>query len=233
VRLQIPAIVNAFEKAKSLKGKPILINIRTIIGIGSQNQNTGKVHGAALGPDDVRQVKQQLGFDPDADFHVPETIYEYFKDCKPKGQKKEDEWNAMLAKYANEYPEEYKELKMRMSGKFAEGDEWKDLLPTKADLPQAAQPTRKSSGIVVQALVPKYKSFLAGSADLLESTFVNFKGQVEFQKPDSGLGDYSGRQIRYGIREFAMVAIGNGMAAYQKGMIIPYVHRSIRRVDFC
>jgi dihydroxyacetone synthase len=69
---------------------------------------------------------------------------------------------------------------MRLAGKFSE-DDWRELLPAKQDLPTAAQPTRKSSGIAVQALVPKYNSFVAGSADLMESTFVNFKGQVDFQ----------------------------------------------------
>ncbi|KAJ9103297.1 hypothetical protein QFC21_002720 [Naganishia friedmannii] len=115
---------------------------------------------------------------------------------------------------------EYKELKMRLSGKFAD-DNWGELLPAKKDLPTAPQPTRKSSGIAVQALVPKYNSFVAGSADLMESTFVNFKGQVDFQNPETGLGDYTGRQIRFGIREHAMIGLSNGMAAYQKGMFIP------------
>jgi dihydroxyacetone synthase len=83
--------------------------------------------------------------------------------------------------YARRYPKEYRELQLRLSGKFAD-DVWQDRLPAKKDLPTAAQPTRKSSGIAVQALVPTYNSFVAGSADLLESTFVNFKDQVEFQK---------------------------------------------------
>jgi dihydroxyacetone synthase len=76
---------------------------------------------------------------------------------------------------------EASELCARKQGKFSGDDDWKSLLPSKAKLPQADQPTRKSSGIAVQALASKYNSFVAGSADLLESTFVNFEGQTEFQ----------------------------------------------------
>lgn len=93
--------------------------------------------------------------------------------------------------YAKRFPKEYRELQMRLAGKFAD-DDWQARLPSKADLPTAAQPTRKSSGIAVQALVPTYNSFVAGSADLLESTFVSFKDQVEFQKV-SRYARYRGR----------------------------------------
>jgi dihydroxyacetone synthase len=215
----LAAIVKALEEARDVKGKPTLINIRTIIGLGSANQNTGSVHGAALGDDDVAYVKTQLGFKPDAKFVVPDKVYEYFDECKPRGAKAEAEWNDLLQRYAEKYPADAKELQRRREGKLAEG--WEKSVPTKDALPKDPIPTRKASGIMVQSLVPKDETFVAGSADLVESTFVNFKGQVEFQKPDSGLGDYTGRQIRYGIREFAMVAVGNGLAAYQKGMFIP------------
>lgn len=111
---------------------------------------------------------------------MPPQVYDYFEECKPKGAAAEAEWNKMMEQYAQRYPKDYKQLQMRLAGKFTE-DNWKELLPGKKDLPTAAQPTRKSSGIAVQALVPKYNSFIAGSADLLESTFVSFKDQVEFQ----------------------------------------------------
>lgn len=125
----------------------------------------------------------------------------------------------MMEKYAEKYPTENAELQRRLAGKLREG--WEKDIPTKDQLPKEPIATRKASGIMVQALVPKDNTFTTGSADLIESTFVNWKGMTEFQKPDSGLGDYTGRQIRYGIREFAMVAVGNGFAAYQRGMFIP------------
>lgn len=152
-----------------------------MIGHSSQKQNTGSAHGAALGDDDVAHVKRTLGFNPDEKFVIPSKVYDYFAECGPKGAMAEQEWNKTMRTYAERYPSEYRELQMRLSGKFA-SDDWHARLPSKKDLPSAAQPTRKSSGIVVQALLPAYNSFVAGSADLLESTFVNFKGQVEFQK---------------------------------------------------
>jgi dihydroxyacetone synthase len=217
----LAAITQALDDAKALKGKPVLVNIRTIIGIGSRNQNTGPVHGAALGEDDVVYVKTQLGFDPDAKFVVSPKVYDYFKDCKTRGAQHEHEWNELMAKYQTTYPKEAAELKRRIEGRLMDG--WENLVPPKSKLPKEPIATRKASGIMVEAIVSKDRAFVAGSADLIESTFVNWKGQVEFQRPESGLGDYSGRQIRYGIREFAMVAAGNGMAAYQKGMTIPLV----------
>ena len=106
-----------------------------------------------------------------------------------------------------------------MKGELASG--WEKRIPSKADLPQEPTATRKASGILVNAFLPDDESFISGSADIMESTFINFKGSKEFQKPDGGLGDYKGRLFRFGIREHAMVGLGNGLAAYQKGMFIP------------
>jgi dihydroxyacetone synthase len=201
------------------KGKPVCLNIRTIIGIGSINQGQGKVHGQALGDDDISQLKTALGFDPTVKLHIPAEVYDYFEPCKSRGQDAEKTWTEMYAKYKKAHPEDEADLARRLRGELREG--WEARVPTKAELPTAAQPTRKSSGIMVQAMVPDDRSYMVGSADLLESTFVSWDSMTEFQKPSGGLGDYTGRQIRYGIREFAMVAIGNGMAAFQKGAILP------------
>ncbi|ORX35624.1 transketolase [Kockovaella imperatae] len=217
----VPAILKGFDEARIPNGKPTLVNIRTIIGYTSRKANTGPAHGQALGPEEVEYVKQSLGFDTSKTFHVDQKVYDYFKECREKGAKAETEWNTLFDRYGKAHPEASAELKARMEGRFSGNEDWTRLLPSKDALPSAEQPTRKSSGIAVQALASRFNSFVAGSADLLESTFVNFPGQVEFQKPESGLGNYTGRQIRYGIREFAMVAIGNGMAAYQKGMFLP------------
>lgn len=216
---QLTGILAALEKAKTTKGKPTLVNIRTIIGLGSKNQNTGAVHGAALGVEDVAYVKTQLGFSPDDKFVCSQKVYDYFNDIGPRGAKLESEWNDLLSKYADAHPTEHDEFQRRLAGKLR--SDWEADVPSKAALPQGPIPTRKASGIMVQALVPKDEAFVPGSADLMGSTFVDFKGQTLFQNPDKGSGDYTGRQIHWGIREFAMVAAGNGMAAYQKGMYIP------------
>jgi dihydroxyacetone synthase len=215
----LDAVVKALGEAKDFRGKPVCVNIRTIIGIGSVNQGKGKVHGQALGADDIAQIKQALGFDPEVKFHVPEQVYEYFLDCKEKGMAAEKAWDELYAAYKKEHPKLESDLARRRRGELQEG--WEKLVPAKDALPTAVMPTRKASGIMVQALVPDDKTFMVGSADLLESTFVSWNGMTEFQKPEGGLGDYAGRQLRYGIREFAMCAIGNGMAAYEKGAILP------------
>jgi dihydroxyacetone synthase len=157
-----------------------LVNIRTVIGFSSRKADSGPAHGQALGPDEVAYVKETLDFDPSKKFHVPAKVYEYFEGCKEKGAEAQSKWNATMKQYAEKYPELNAEFEARLQGRFAP-DGWRDALPSKEKLPSAAQPTRKSSGIAVQALVPQNKSFVAGSADLLESTFVNFAGQVEFQ----------------------------------------------------
>lgn len=215
----LAAVVAALGKAKEYKGKPVCINIRTVIGIGSINQGKGKAHGQALGDSDIAQLKTNLGFDPAVKFHIPPPVYDYFTPCKSRGAQIEKEWNDMYARYKEAHPTDEADLARRLRGELKEG--WEQKVPAKSDLPKAAQPTRKSSGIMVQAMVPDDRTYMAGSADLLESTFVSWDGMVEFQKPDSGLGGYGGRQLRYGIREFAMCAIGNGMAAYQRGAILP------------
>ncbi|KAL7418643.1 hypothetical protein Q5752_007102 [Cryptotrichosporon argae] len=215
----VAAVSAALEAAKtSTAGKPVFVNIRTVIGVTSRYAGQGRIHGQALGDDEVAYVKAQLGFRPEDKFAVPPKVYDFFADCKTRGQKAEDEWDALYAAYGKAHPELAQELASRIKGDLTG---WEELVPPKSELPTAAQPTRKSSGIMVQALAPRYRNFMVGSADLLESTFVSWPGMVEFQNPKTGLGDYAGRQIRYGIREFAMVAIGNGLAAYQRGMFLP------------
>lgn len=134
----------------------------------------------ALGEDEVAYVKEQLGFDPEQKFVVPKKAYEYFAECKTKGAEAEAQWNKVVDQYKRKEPKLWQEFEARLNGKFAASG-WESLLPAKDKLPSAAQPTRKSSGIAVQALVPDHKTFVAGSADLLESTFVSFKDSVEFQ----------------------------------------------------
>ena len=161
-----------------------MLNIRTIIGLGSQHQDTGKAHGAALGEDDVAYVKTQLGFHPDEMYIIPPKVYDYFAECKRRGARDEREWDEMMSNYSAKHPDKYADLKRRIDGKLRQG--WEDDLPAKDELPKGPAPTRKSSGIVVESLVPKDKTFVAGSADLLESTFVSFSGMTEFQKVSSG-----------------------------------------------
>lgn len=104
---------------------------------------------------------------------------DYFRPVVQRGDDDERAWSTLYTQYSSTYPAEYVELQQRLTGRLPHG--WQTLLPPKNELPTTPQPTRKSSGIAVAALVPKFNNFIAGSADLLESTFVSFQDQVEFQ----------------------------------------------------
>ncbi|KAM0753524.1 transketolase [Meredithblackwellia eburnea MCA 4105] len=209
---EIGVIAKSLQLAREHKGQPTIVIVETTIGFGSRKANTGPAHGQALGDEEVAYVKQQFNMDPTAKFVIPTSVTASFSHVKEKGALLESAWNAKVEAYAKAYPTEFEEWSRRLEGKLPEG--WEKLLPVKGELPSAPQPTRKSSGIVVETLAPKFNEFVAGSADLLESTFVSWKGMEEFQKPESGKGSYAGRQIRYGIREHSMAAIASGLTAY-------------------
>lgn len=124
----------------------------------------------------------------------------------------------MLAKYAKSYPKEHAELSRRIAGKLPEG--WEKSLPVYKPT-DGAQASRKYSEIVLTAITAKLPDLMGGSADLTGSNLTKAKATVDFQHPSTGLGGYSGTYIRYGVREHAMGAIGNGLVAY--GGIIPFV----------
>ncbi|EST07263.1 Transketolase, C-terminal [Kalmanozyma brasiliensis GHG001] len=232
----VVAIVDALDRAKNLRnGKPTCVQIRTIIGYGSQKQDTKPVHGVALGDEDVKHVKRTFGADQDAKFHLSQKTYDTFAGAKTKGAQLQAQWQATFEAYRKQYPELAKQFEQRnvhgdaadASGELVGGlpKEWTTMLPPKSELPTKAIPTRQSSGLAVQALVPHFPQFMVGSADLLDSTFVSWADQVEFQsplKPELG-GSFAGRQIRYGIREHAMAAIANGLAGYSTNGFIPVI----------
>jgi len=124
-----------------------------------QNHNSGKVHGAALGDGDVVYIKTQLVFHPDEIFIVPPRVHDFFAECKPCGADLESAWNEMFDEYSKAYSADQSDLKRRMEGRVS--------LTRKGRFAQTAAPTRKSRGIAVQSLVPKDKTFTAGSADLM------------------------------------------------------------------
>lgn len=176
---EIGMIGRALHQAREHKGKPTLVIIRTTIGFGSRKQDHGPAHGQALGDDEVAYVKTKFHLDPKQKFVVPDSVKRAFSHVAPRGAAQQQEWEEALVSYSRAYPEESNELQRRVRGQLPDG--WQNLLPTKAQLSAAPQPTRKSSGIVVEALASRFPDFVAGSADLLESTFVSWKGMVEFQ----------------------------------------------------
>ena len=163
-------------------------------------------------------MKAKFNFPTDKTFYVPEETYKVYGDVATRGADLETNWNDLLAAYGQNYPNDHAELTRRISGELPAG--WESSLPvyTPAD---PAQASRKLSEIVLSALYPKIPDLMGGSADLTGSNLTRVKGHKDFQPPSTGLGDYTGTYIRYGVREHGMGAIANGLAAY--GGIVPYI----------
>ncbi|KAI9252396.1 transketolase [Phascolomyces articulosus] len=214
----VEGIAAAVAAAKAVTDKPTIIKVKTTIGYGSLLQGEEKCHGAPLTVDDIKQVKEKFGFNPEESYAVPKEVYEFYGARAAAGAAAEVEWNALLEKYVQQFPTEGAELKRRLAGQLPEG--WEAALPrfTPAD---KAVATRKLSEGVLTALADKVPELLGGSADLTGSNLTRWKQAVDFQHPSTGLGEYSGRYFRYGVREHAMFAIMNGLAAYGVN-IVPY-----------
>ncbi|KAL4914068.1 Transketolase, thiamine diphosphate binding domain-containing protein [Aspergillus aurantiobrunneus] len=212
----LEGIEAAIKEAKSVTDKPTMIRLTTTIGFGSKLQGTGGVHGNPLKADDIEGVKQRFGFDPAQSFVVPQQVSDLYHKHADEGAAQEQEWNQLLQKYASEYPNEHADLTRRLSGKLPEG--WEKSLPVyKPSDPAVA--SRKLSEAVLEKIHSVIPELLSGSADLTGSNNTRWKGAVDFQPPQYGIGEWSGRYLRYGVREHAMAAIMNGLAAY--GTVIP------------
>jgi len=207
----VEAISKALEDAKK-SDKPTLIRITTIIGYGSLQEGTHSVHGSPLKPDDVKQLKQKLGFNPDESFVVPQEVYDFYnKEVISRNQKIEEEWNSMFESYKSKYPELGAELSRRL--KLELPANWESKLPTYSTSDKALA-SRKLSEIVLDSVFDDLPELIGGSADLTGSNLTRTKEAVDFQPDGSGIGDYKGRYIRYGVREHGMGAIMNGIAAF-------------------
>lgn len=212
----LQGIEDAIRRCQQVKDKPSVIKLTTTIGFGSKLQGTGGVHGAPLKADDAESVKKAFGFDPSQSFVVPQQVYDLYHKHAAEGAAKEQEWNQLFEKYQGEHKSEGADLARRLAGKLPEG--WEKSLPTYKPT-DAAIASRKLSETVLEKIHSIVPELLSGSADLTGSNNTRWKDAVDFQPPSLGLGDWSGRYIRYGVREHAMAAVMNGLAAY--GTIIP------------
>lgn len=199
-------IYKAIKKAKENQNGPTLIEVKTIIGYGSKNQGTNKVHGTPIGEDDFSLAKKNYGWEFE-DFIVPDEVYKTFEDGILKNGKEENKkWNEILKNYEEKYPEDYKELMIGINRKLPKYF-MKDV--KKYDSSMKALATRASSGEIIQDLSKITRNFWGGSADLFSSNKTDIKDEKSFSDENS-----CGRNIFYGVREFAMAAIGNGIIAH-------------------
>lgn len=205
----LDALDSALKAARAESERPTLIIVRTTIGYGSPNkQGTHKVHGAPLGPEEVKLTKQALGLDPDKQFYVPEAPGRALRAALERGAAAERAWQARFDAWAAAFPELAREWKLAQAGELPKG--WETGLPQfKAGSDPA---TRDAGGKALNAAAAAIPWLIGGDADLSESTKTSIEGSGNFE----GLGG-SGRNLRYGVREHAMGAIANGIA-YHGGL---------------
>ncbi|KAF2149886.1 hypothetical protein K461DRAFT_245105 [Myriangium duriaei CBS 260.36] len=218
----VNGIVEALKKARRSQDKPTLVNVRTIIGVGSAVAGKAVSHGVPFKPDDVQQMKKAWGFDPDQTFVIPEAVRNFFSDIPARGEKHVQEWDELVASYTRAHPKLAAEFKSRRDGVLPA--EWESFIPS--SFLSDKTPSRKSSGECIQPIADKLPTIMIGTADLSPSVNLLYPTKVAFQHPSLKTecninGTYSGRYIHYGIREHAMAAISNGLAAFAPGTILP------------
>ena len=209
----LEAVDAAIETAKAEAGRPTMIVCRTHIGFGSPNkQDTAKAHGEALGVEEIKLTKKNLGWPSEEPFFVPEESLAHWRKVREKGAAEHDAWRRQLIAYAKAHPDLAKEFGRRMQGDLPTG--WESAIPTFTK-ENGNVASRAASGIVLGALVDKVPELLGGSADLTPSNNTQPKGFKEFSP-----NDRTARYVHYGIREHGMAGIMNGLALH--GGIIPY-----------
>jgi transketolase len=202
--LTLGALHQAIEQAKRIEDRPSLIVLHTHIGYGSPNkQDTHSAHGSPLGEDEVRLTKEFYGWDPDAQFLVPEETRECFGPVRERGEQAEADWRRRLDAYREEHPQLWEELTLVMEGRFPDG--WDSDVPR---FEAGGDPiaTRKASSQVIQWAAARIPQLVSGSADLEPSTLTEIEGGGDVEE-----GSYSSRNVHYGVREHAMAAIVNGL----------------------
>lgn len=200
----LAAIAEAIEAAKADQTRPSFITVKTQIGYGCPaKEGKASAHGEPLGAENVKALKENLGFDPEKSFHVDEDVYANFGEAAERGAAAEQSWNALYEAYLAKYPE----MKSVWDAYFASDAE--TLLKDNADFwkkSDKAEATRVSSGNTINALKDIIPNLFGGAADLAPSTKTYMNGMGDFSA-----ADYSGNNLHFGVREMAMGAIGNGI----------------------
>ncbi len=208
------AIESAIEAAKQASGKPSMICCKTVIGMGSPNKaGTHEVHGAALGDAEVAASRPHIGWNH-LPFEIPQEIYDMW-DSHTKGKKLEAEWTQKLDEYTKKYPSEAAEFKRRMAGELpANWREHVDKFISRVNEKEETIASRKASQNAIEGLASVLPELVGGSADLAGSNLTLWSGSKGISR------ETGGNYIYYGVREFGMSAIMNGLSLH--GGIIPY-----------
>jgi len=223
----LEALEQALAAARAETARPSIILVRTHLGYGSPLQDSFKAHGSPLGAEAVRATKRKLGWPEDSSFLIPVEAMNHFRACALRGVEAEAGWNERLDAYAAAYSKEHAELTTRMHDALPAG--WDEGIPAFPADPKGLA-TRESGGEVMNAIAKRLPALTGGSADLDPSTKTALKGLGDFNPPlptaqrakasEGGEASYAGRNLHFGVREHAMGAIVNGLAAH--GGFIPY-----------
>ncbi len=206
----LEALEAAVQAAKAETDRPSLIGVRTVIGYGSPKAGTNKVHGEAMGPADAAATKKFFGFPEDQSFYIPDDALANWRKAGESGAASENEWKALFDRYAKEFPELAAEFERTQKSELKAG--WEKAIPSfPTDKPVA---TRNAGNAVLNAIAESVPELFGGAADLTASTKTIFKPGANFH------GDAAGRNVFFGVRELAMCAAVNGMAAH--GGLIPF-----------
>ncbi len=211
----VAALNDAIEAAKAETSKPSLIILKTIIGWPSpKKQNSGKIHGSALGAEELAGLKEVLGFDPEKTFDVDPEVLEHTRKAVERGQAQHAEWRTSFDEWASANPDKKTLLDRVLKGELPEGlDEALPVFPTDKEVS-----TRAASGKVINAIAGVVPEFWGGSADLAESNLTTINGGGSFVptkwSTHEWQGDPYGRVLHFGIREHAMGSIMNGIALH-------------------
>ena len=218
------SIKRAVEEARAVKDKPSLLMCKTIIGFGSPNKaGTHDSHGAPLGDAEIALTREALGWKHPA-FEIPSEIYAQW-DAKEVGQAKEAAWNEKFAAYAKAFPQEAAEFTRRMKGDMpSDFDAKANEFIAKLQANPAKIASRKASQNAIEAFGPLLPEFLGGSADLAPSNLTLWSGSKPINE------DTAGNYIHYGVREFGMTAIANGIALH--GGFLPYTSTFLMFVEY-
>ncbi|MCX6100289.1 MAG: transketolase, partial [Candidatus Bipolaricaulota bacterium] len=222
------ALEAALRSAVATDARPHLLIVKTTIGYGAPTrQNTYSAHGSPLGKEEVAAAKRALGWPEAPEFFVPDDVRTRFTQIARAGADAHKEWQGRFDAYRRAHPELASEFDRRADGRLPSG--WGRELPT-FDADPKGLPTRKASETILQAAATALPELLGGSADLNPSTLTWLKGRGDFEHPGTrpadvqgsvgGPWDYTGRNLHFGVREHAMGAVANGLAAH--GGILPY-----------
>jgi len=217
----LKGIEAAIAAAKAETGRPSFIAVRTVIGYGSPKAGTNKVHGEALGAADTAATKKFFGFPEDQSFYVPEDALANWRKVGERGAALEGEWKQVFERYRAQYPDLAAEFERTKANRRKAG--WEKALPSyPAGKPVA---TRNAGGAIMNAIAEAVPELFGGAADLTASTKTIFKPGANFHV------DPAGRNVFFGVREFAMCAAVNGMAKHEG--LVPFGSTFFTFSDYC